>query len=141
MVARVVVVDGAAEVEGGGMVVAELWEVVTAGVVVVAAPAMVVVTGRVVATAPAVVVVDGGVPVEDVVPAGSAVLLAASAGMVTDDGGAAVSDSGEVERSPFNPVSDVHATANSNKSPHQSPGRLRPGICGSSGVQRHRASP
>lgn len=102
---------------------------------------VVVVTGKVVATVLGVAVVDGAVLVEDVVSAGFTVVLAASARVVTEGGGAAVSDSGEVLVSPFTPVPDAHAATNSNKNPHRSPGRLRPGICGSSGVQRHRGVP
>ena len=85
--------------------------------------------------------VDGATLVEDVVRAGPAVVVAASARMVTDDGGAAVTDSAEVEESPFTPVPDVHPTANNNKSPHRRPRRLCAGICDSSGVQRHGDSP
>ncbi|MDE0132513.1 MAG: hypothetical protein OXQ32_09670 [bacterium] len=136
----VVVVETAAEVEvvvAGGTVVDVLWEVVTGAAVVVDSPGVVVVAGRVVATALGGAVVDGAALVEDVVRTGSGTVVAASTSVVADDRGATAVDSGEVEESPSTPAPDVHAAANNSKSPHRSPGRLRLGICGLRGVQRH----
>ena len=108
------------EVVVGGVVVASLWGVGPAGVVVVAALGALVVAGMVVTAVVGAAVVGGAATVVDVVPAGSPVVVATSARVVADFGGAAVTDPGEVEEPSSSSAPEVQATANNSRRAQQS---------------------